>query len=526
MTRRPPSAFAAGACLLLAATGCAAAAPSGAADDTLTYALGDEPEEFNPALVDEHLDPVTEMVFRGLTAHDADNEVVPALAESWEVDDDGRTYTFALREGVTWHDGEAFTAADVVFTIEAVRDGGFATSNKFADVDEVRAEGDHTVVVELSDPAPALLDTLSNGILPEHLLAATGIDDPAFGEHPVGTGPFRLDTWRHGEYASLSAFPDYYGGAPGLSGITIAYVPDAATRLMRLRNGEVDAAALEPRQAGEVRGGDRLRLEVAPTADYRGIMFNMSPEHCWSDAHCDDPAPRLAMNYAVDRDAVIDGVLHGYGSPALGPLDQSPFGTADTRYSFDPERVERIMTEGGYRRNGDGIWAKGGEPVAFDLTTFAEDGVRAAMIEVLATQLRDQGFDATADPRPRDAVDWARLDAFLIGWGTPYDPDGSLYGPFHSAEALAEGGSNYGSYADDAVDDALDRGRATADPAAREAAYADFQEAIAENPPYVFVTYLEAVNAVPAGLTGIRQRTLAHHGYGFFWNAEEWSYGS
>ncbi|WP_017556249.1 ABC transporter substrate-binding protein [Nocardiopsis baichengensis] len=515
---RSRSLAAAGACLALIAAGCSA---QGGADDgdTLTYALGDEPDQFNPALVSEHLDPVTEMVFRGLTAHDADNEVVPALAESWDVADDERTYTFSLREGVTWHDGEPFTADDVVFTVEGVRDGDLPTSNKFANVEEVEAEDGHTVVMRLSEPTPALLDTLSNGILPEHLLADSGVDDPGFGENPVGTGPFRLDEWKHGEYATLSAFGDYYGGAPGLDGVTVSYVPDAAARLISLQNGEVDAAYLEPSQADgfDVEG---YRTERFPTADYRGILFNMT------DERFADPEPRTAMNYAVDRDAVIDSVLHGYGSPASGPLDKSPFGTDAADYSFDPDRVKEIMEDDGYELNGDGVWEKDGEPYAFELTTFAEDGVRSAMIEVVATQLREQGFDVTAEPKPRDAVDWAGLEAFLIGWGTPYDPDTSLFGPFHSSEALDDGGSNYGGYADEDVDAALEDGRSTNDRDERAKAYADFQEAIAENPPYVFVSYLDAVNAVPENLEGPKERALAHHGYGFFWNAEDWSYSS
>ncbi|WP_017593205.1 ABC transporter substrate-binding protein [Nocardiopsis potens] len=515
---RSRSAIAAGAGLALLLTACSTGgAQDGAADGTLTYALGDEPEQLNPVLVDEHLDPVTEMVFRGLTAHDADNEPVPALAESWKISGDEKTYTFALREDAAWHDGEPFTADDVVFTIEGVRDGNLPISNKFANVKEVEAEGEHTVVIRLTEPTPALLDSLSNGMLPEHLLKEKGLDDPDFGEHPVGTGPFRLDTWKHGEYAKVTAFEDYYGGAPGLDAITIAYVPDAASRLIRLANGEVDAAYLEPAQVEEAGGIDGVRLETTPTADYRGILFNME------DERFEDPAPRRAMNYAIDRDAVIESVLHGHGRPAAGPLDLSPFGTGAADYTHDPAEAAAIMEEAGYEKNGDGIWERDGEPYSFELTTFAEDGVRAAMIEVLATQLREEGFDVTAEPRPRDAVDWAELEGFLIGWGTPYDPDGSLYGPFHSSEALDEGGSNYGSYADDAADEALDAGRSTNDEEKRAEAYADLQEALADDPPYVFVSYLDAVNAVPEDLDGITERTLAHHGYGFFWNAEEWS---
>lgn len=504
---------------VLAAAGCADGS-NGGGGDSLTYALGDEPEQINPVLVDEHLDPVTEMVFRGLTAHSADNTIVPALAKSWEISEDGRTYTFALREDVTWHDGAKFGADDVVFTVREVRDSTLPTSNKFAAVEKVSAPDDGTVVIELAEPAPALLDSLSNGILPEHLLAGKGIDDPEFGRNPVGTGPFTLEEWDHRKHAELSAFADYYEGPPGLDEVTVVYIPDAATRLIRLRNGEIDAASLEPRQAAEFAEDGDTRLAVYPTADYRGVLFNM--------AHgvFDDPAPRRAMNYAIDRGAIVDTVLHGYGSPASGPLDRSPFHADSAGYGFDPGQVESIMADAGYRRNGDGIWADGDGPVEFRLTTFAEDGLRAAMIEVLATQLRDQGFDVTAEPTPRDAVDWEEVQAFLIGWGTPYDPDGSLYGPFHSSEALDNGGSNYGSYANKAVDDALDRGRATGDETERRAAYTDLQRALIDDPPYIWVSYLQAVNAVPAGLKGPRERTLAHHGYGFFWNVQDWTYAN
>lgn len=514
--KRPGPLLTAGTCLALAATACAPAQDAGG--DVLVYALDAEPEQFNPALADEHVDPVTELVFRGLTAHDADNGVVPALAESWEASADELTYTFDLRPGVTWHDGEDFTAADVVFTVESLRDGGLPAGDRYAAVERVRAEGGSRVVFELSEPVPALLDTLSGGVLPEHLLSGTGIEDPGFGANPVGTGPFRFASWQHGSHTELVAFEDYYGGPPGLDGITITYVPDAATRLIQLRTGEVDAAFLEPRQADELDGESGLRLEEYPTADYRGIMFNLGT------GKFDDPAPRRAMNYAIDREAIVDTVLHGRGAPARGPLDRSPYAAGAADYSFDPDRAEEIMAGAGYALE-DGVWTRDGEPVAFELVAFAEDGVRSAMAEVLATQLREQGFDVTGAPTPRAAVDWEGQDSFLIGWGSPHDPDVSLYGPFHSEEDHRAGGSNYGGYADPAVDAALEAGRSTGDAEERARAYGEFQEALVENPPYVFVAYLDAVNAVPAELEGPRQRTLAHHGYGFFWNAQTWSLG-
>ncbi len=155
--------------------------------------------------------------------------------------------------------------------------------------------------------------------------------------------------------------------------------------------------------------------------------------------------------------------------------------------------------------------------MSFTITTFAEDSVRVALMEVVSTQLREQGFDVTAEPLPRDAVTWEDLDAFVIGWGTPYHPNTSLFAPFHSSQALAKGGENLGSYSNPDVDAALMEGRR-----GDKDAYLDFQEAIVEDPPYVWMTYLQALNAFPADFAGPTERTLEHHGFGLFWDVETW----
>lgn len=107
---------------------------------------------------------------------------------------------------------------------------------------------------------------------------------------------------------------------------------------------------------------------------------------------------------------------------------------------------------------------------------------------------------------------WGDLQAFVVGWGTPYDPDSSVYGPFASSQVPAKGGSNYGSYSDPVADKALDEGRSTLDPAKRKAAYTAFRQALQDDPPYVWISYLKTINAVPKNLTGPARRTLGHHG--------------
>ncbi|MFD0689156.1 ABC transporter substrate-binding protein [Actinomadura fibrosa] len=520
MVKRPVRALLGLVVAAAAVSACGQGDESGAEakDGSLTYAIGDEPETFNPGLQDEHTDPVTELVFRGLTRHDKDNKVVPALARSWTVAPDGKTYTFALRPGATWQDGKPFTAEDVRFTIESIRDAGAGSplSRNFTMVKAIDTPDPATVRLTLDKPFAPMLDAVSMGMLPKHLLAGKKLTDPGFGQRPVGTGPFTLKTYKRGQYAELTAFDGYYEGEPGLKRIVIKYVPDDSARLVQLRNGEVGAANLAPRQADKA--GSR-RLEVYPTADYRAIMFNMT------HAVFADRRVRQAMNHAVDRDAIAKSVVLGYGSPAKGPLDTSPYAAAPG-FAFDPAKVASLMREAGYAKNGQGLWAKDGKTVRFELTTFAEDSLRVAILNVAATQLKQQGFDIDPRPRPRDWVrkHWGDLQGFVVGWGTPYDPDSSVYGPFASSQALAKGGSNYGSYSNRAADKALEEGRSTLDPAKRKAAYTAFQQALQDDPPFVWISYLTTINAVPANLTGPVQRTLGHHGYGFFWNAETWRY--
>ncbi|REE95753.1 ABC transporter substrate-binding protein [Thermomonospora umbrina] len=509
--------------LTAGAAGCGGGDGGGANRDTFTYAIGDEPETLNPALQDEHTDPVTELVFRGLTRHDAANKAVPGLAASWRVSRDGREYTFTLRKGLTWHDGRPLTSRDVRFTLDAVRRAGADAplSRNFRAVETVEAPDDTTVRVRLSRPFAPLLDALAVGVLPEHVLRGKKITDADFGRRPVGAGPFRLVAFKPGRYAELESFGGYYEGAPKLKKIVIKYVPDDTARLVQLRNGEVDAAHVQPQQAAKVRGDDDLRLEVHPTADYRALMLNMK-QPVFADRRV-----RQALNYAVDRDAIVKSVVLGYGRPATGPLDESPF-KIEAPFKLDPAKVNELMRAAGYTRDGNAPWSKGGTPLTFELSTFAEDSLRVAILNVAATQLKQQGFNVVPKPQPKEWVrsHWGDLQAFVVGWGTPYDADSSVFGPFHSSEALDKGGSNYGTYANADVDRALERGRDTMDPAERKRAYADFQRALIEDPPFVWITYLQTLNAVPADLTGPRRRTLGHHGYGFFWNAEKWARSS
>ena len=192
---------------------------------TLVYASGDY-TRINPAM-DEHGE-INLLLFDGLTAHDGNNEVVPALAKSWEFDEASCTYTFHLEEGVRWHDGEPFTAEDVKFTIEAVMypENGAENAPNYEDVQEIRMVDEKTVTFRLAAPNAAFLDYMTMPVLPAHLLEGEDMQESDFFRHPVGTGPYRLENWDAGQAITLVKNEEYFKDKPEIGRIVFKIVPD------------------------------------------------------------------------------------------------------------------------------------------------------------------------------------------------------------------------------------------------------------------------------------------------------------
>lgn len=189
--------------LALALAFSACASPQSLPDgSTLMYASGDY-TRINPAM-DEHGE-INLLLFSGLTSHDGENQVAPGLAESWDFDEATCTYTFHLREGVKWHDGEPFTAEDVKFTIEAIQNPENASENapNFEDVKEITVKDEHTIAFRLSAPNVAFLDYMSMAVLPRHRLEGEDMQESAFFRAPIGTGSYKLDSWDPGQAITL-----------------------------------------------------------------------------------------------------------------------------------------------------------------------------------------------------------------------------------------------------------------------------------------------------------------------------------
>ena len=480
--------------------------------ETLVYGSGDY-TRINPAM-DEHGE-INILIFNGLTAHDGKNQVVPGLAESWEFDETTYTYTFHLAQGVKWHDGEPFTAEDVKFTIEAIMDpeNGSENAPNYEDVEEITVLDDNTITFRLKAPNVAFLDYMTMAVLPEHLLEGEDMQTSDFFRSPVGTGPYRLEEWDEGQAITLVKNEDYFKDEANIDRIVFKIVPDDNARAMQMQSGELDLALLTPRDAENFKGKDGYSVYEMKTSDYRGILFNFANEYWQANR---DIIP--AVCFGIDRQAIVDAVILGHGIVAYGPLQRNIYNNEEVEhYDYSPVKAKAVLEDAGCTMGEDGFYYRNGERIGFTVSVGAGDQVRVDIAQAAAQQLREIGIDVGVEVPSR--VDWGGQQAYLIGWGSPFDADDHTYKVFGTGK-----GANYNSYSNEMVDKYLSQARESDDPGVRKEAYAGFQEELANDPPFAFICYVDADYVASSGLQGISPDTvMGHHGVGIFWNITDWT---
>lgn len=478
---------------------------------TLVYGSGDY-TAINPALY-EHGE-INSLIFLGLTTHNEKDEVAPGAAEKWSFDEKTNTYTFRLRQGLTFHDGEPLTAEDVKFTIEAIMDpdNGSENASNFEDVTSVEAADEQTVKISMKAPNVAMLDYLTIGILPKHLLEGKDLATDSFNQEPVGAGPYKLTAWEHGQSITLEKNEDFYLGAPKIDKVIFKIVEDTDARALQLQSGELDFAQITPKAMSQFEGKEGFLLYSMKTADYRGIMYNFHAALFKENREL--PA---ALSYAIDREAIIKSVLLGHGQAAYSPLQMGPYNNDKIQtYAYDPNKTETLLEKAGWKKGADGIYEKGGQRLEFSINCSQGDQVRIDMANICAQNLKEVGADVKVQV-PAE-VDWAGQDAYLIGWGSPFDPDDHTYKVFGT-----EKGANYNAYSNKKIDGLLQQAREQEKKEDRLPLYLKFQEELAKDPAYTFIAYIDAIYAGKSTITGITEETLlGHHGVGIFWNIYDW----
>ncbi len=503
--------------------GQAGARPADDRDGTeVVIAVAAEPDTLHPVL--GYARWGDGKVVEGLLTLGADLRPAPLLAQDLpEVSDDGLTWTYTLREDVRFHDGSSLTADDVVATYETATDPelGSPVAADLTALASVEAPDDRTVRFTLRHPQASFLTATVLGVVPAATLdgpAADGLD-----RAPVGTGPYEVESWRAGERLVLTATDDYWGPEPQVRRATFVFAGDDSSRAARLAAGEVDAAQLPVQALARFEGDDRYDVVRRDTADFRALVL---PE---AGPVASDPAVRRALHLGLDRDRMVEGALAGAGRPAFGPLppeavDHSPV----LEVEADAAAAGRVLEDAGWVEGRDGVRVRDGRRAELSLMYPAGDTLR----QNIALDVQAQAADLGIDVRP-EGLSWEAIeprmatDALVYGSGNPYDGDLAMYPLLHSSRAL-QGFDNPGGYASPEMDRALDRGRSAQDAASREAAYAQVQEQLAEDLPWVFLVHVEHDYVIRAGVwDGYDVDLVEPHEHGLqggpWWNLPAWT---
>jgi peptide/nickel transport system substrate-binding protein len=430
-------------------------------------------------------------------------EVVPDLAESWEANADLTQYTFTLRSDVTWHDGEPFTADDVKFTFDAVLDPEVTArfSGPISSVESVEVVDPQTVVFNLKTsfaPLPVMLG-YNQAIVPKHLLEGQDLNQPAdFLAAPVGSGPFKFGTAQQGSYLEVVANEDYFLGRPNLDRIIFQVITDGNARVAQLKSGDIDFTVIDPPQIDSVSDDANLKVVEAQQVNYYFFAFNHSVERL------QDPAVRQALTLALNRQAIVDTVLKGYGQVATGPIHPTlgDFYNPDvTTYEYDQERAKELLAGAGWTAGEDGILVnEAGErftillngpnayPVLEQLLTYAQQEYTNLGIEV-NLQLDEWTVHL-------DKYHNLQYDMLCNWWITPPDPD--LYDHYYS-----ESPSNWWAYKNPELDKMLIAAREEPDREARVQQYKDIQALLAEELPVVYLYFQQEIQVMSQRTMGL-----------------------
>ena len=459
----------AAAALLAMLPSCAGAQPQG----ELRVAIPWTPENLDPTM---NLSSIRAMVgvtmFDSLVGRDADNRIVPQLAESWRLVDD-TTWQLKLRRRVVFHDGEPFNAEAVRFTFQRVLDPEQKSPNRanMAEIARVDVIDDYTVNLVTRQPyAPLINRLLDFPMVPPRYAAEKGNQGMAL--RPVGTGPYRFVELVKDDRLVVEAFDRHWRGAPRIRRVVYKPIPEPFTRAAALRNNEVDLiTTIPPNLARELEGVGGIRAQRVPSSwiIYLGLNAFKKP--------LSDVRVRQTLNYATDVDAIVKNVLEGNGRRLEGPLTPQMFGydASVKGYPHDPARARKLLAEAGY-------------PDGLEITLESPAGRYQGdkeIAEALGGQWQKAGF------RPRVQVaEWGAYfkrylgkqfqDAYLLGLGGPMQDADELYNLVSS-----KGRGLY--YKNERVDALFDLGRGTMDMAKRRHVYRDLARAMVEDATWVFL---------------------------------------
>ncbi|MCG8400574.1 MAG: ABC transporter substrate-binding protein [Firmicutes bacterium] len=493
--------------------------------DELILAIGSEP--------DDGFDPTTgwgrygSPLFQStLLTRDSDLKIVNDLATGYEVSGDGLVWSVKLRNDAKFSDGKPLTAADVEYTFDTASKSGSVIDLNV--MESVEAVDEYTVEFVLKEARSTFVNSLlTTGIVPKH---AHGGD---YAQKPIGSGPFKFVQWDKGQQLIVEANPLYYGAEPYFKKLTFLFLAEDAA-FAAAKAGQVDMAGIPPAFSRQQVPG--MRLVALDSVDNRGIMFPYAPSgqktadglNVGNDVTA-DAAIRRAVNVAVDRRALVDGVLEGRGTPAYTVCDGLPWWNPEAVIEdADMDGAGQILTDAGWLDNdGDGILEKGDLKAQFTLLYPSNDQTRQYLAISVADMLKPLGIDIRVTGKSWDDIKtMMHSNAVLFGWGS-HDPL-EMYNLYHS-ETTGSGWYNAGFYHNTAVDGYMDKALAAT---SEEEAIAYWKKAQWDgqtglsargDAPWAWLVNLNHLYLVKENLVVGRQKIQPHgHGWPVTDNIVEW----
>lgn len=448
-------------------------------------------------------------IFNKLLKYDKNLDLEGELAENWQISTDQKTITFKLKPNLKWADGKPLTSADVLFTWKLVTDE--KTRSPYA--------SDYQLVKKAAVPdaltfsvtydqayAPALDSWAGLQILPKHLLENQDIHTTAFARNPVGSHYYKLDSWTHGENLKLSRNPTSVLGAAKIDKLVTRIIPDNSAQFLELMADNIDLMVLDPIKYSriiparpELQKKLALYKELGNSYTYLGFNLKHKP--------FDDIRVRKAINYAIDKQEIIDGVYLGLGINIASPYKPGTrWSNPDLQpYSYDPNKAKALLKEAGFvDSDGDGILERDGKPFSFEIIT-NQNKEREKSAVLIQRRLKDIGVDVQIR-----AIEWASFisrfiktgdfDAVVLGWGLGLDPD--QFSIWHSSQNQP-GQFNFIGYNNPQVDKLLEQGRLEMDVDKRMKIYHEFAKVLLEDSPIIYLSAGYGLSAIHKRVKGI-----------------------
>lgn len=433
-------------------------------------------------------------------------EVEPILAESYEVAPDGLTYTFKLREGVLFHNGEELTAEDVKYTYEFYSQEGNTIASRFLGMESVDAIDRYTVQVNMAEINASFLTNAGEvPIVPAAYHAEVGSD--IFRTQPIGTGAFRLREWRAAEFTEIEAFPDHFRGAPGVEAIRLEVVPEPSVRYIALVTGDAHANVwpLLVEDSLSFENDPDFRLVRTTAGSVRFMPLNNERPQ-FSDVRV-----RRAMLMALDRQRIIDDLWNGaavISHSNLSPRNGFYHNPNVRQYEFDPAAARALLDEAGWVEGNDGIRTRDGVRFSYTCTTITGDQARRPIAELSQVMLREVGIEMLLAEAPvasiLEGLTNGTLESSLFNWTFGSTPE-----PDPSATLRTGGGNNFNRYSNPEMDALIDQGLRTVDPEARRPIYYQIQELFAEEVPCLHLHFDDWMNVFSNRIQGLPEDIIS-----------------